>query len=417
MKLKMKRKVIIIISMLALVLAFPLAGHAAEPASPSGAAGPDTMQVEYRYAEGDTPNIQQSIVQYGQTYHLTSQSDPVLESTLPTVRTYTYRIDGDLTPDQIATIQGLGNIKLTPVKLVYQRDVDVEVVFPNSDRPQAVLTNDVDDIPPTWPCKVTSGTSASGYETKELERAGVTYQFANPKYDQYGLPAGYVATVVYRGIETYSKVGYYSADATFTTSEADGGTPVYIIVADYQTDALPPQVVEFTPTPTAPTPEPDANDLTTAIGAQGPNLIANILNGNVPLGGTGLQGVWSLLSMILSFAAFIIALIYAIGAVMKRNRAKMLESLDMFDKYQLAQIKRRGTLLRMLTVIVGVITILVWLFLEDFELGVVWIDASTIMVGVLFAVTIALCVLTRISEANAIGDGLEEENDSTPKSA
>jgi len=405
----MKRGMPIIISMLALMLAAPMTAHATEPGSPSDSVGPDTMQVEYRYVEGDTPDIQQDISQYGRTYHLTSQSDPALESTLPTVRTYTYRVDGDLTPDQIAAIQGLGNITLTPENLVYQRDVDVEIVFPNSDRPQSVMTNDVDDIPQTWPCKVTSGTSSSGYETKELERAGVTYQLASPRYDKRGLPAGYIATVVYRGTETYSKVGYYSAEATFTTSEADSETPVYIIVADYQADALPPQVIEFTPvSPTSPGQSPGDENLTDTIGNQGPNLITDIINGNVPLGGISLQGVWSLLSMLFSAAGLIIALLYAIGASLKRSRTKMLEKLGMFDEGQLVLIKRRGAILRVLTIVFGAITLLVWLFLDDFRTGVVWIDGSTIMVGVLFAATIALCAITNLREKNVMGDGLDE---------
>ena len=398
--------------MLALILAAPITAHATESGSPADSNGPDTMQVEYRYVEGDTPNIQQNIVQYGRTYHLVSQSEPALESTLPTVRTYTYRIDGYLTPDQIAEIQGLGNITLTPVNLVYQRDVDVEVVFPNTTRPQAVLTNDVDDIPQTWPCEVTSGTSSSGFETKDLERAGVTYQLASPKYDKRGLPAGYIATVIYRGIETYSSVGYYSADATYTTSEEDGGTPVYIIVADYQADTLPPQVSGFIPTPTpgAPSAGSAADDLTAALGAQGPNLILNILNGDVPMGGTGIHGVWSLLSMIFSVAGIVIALIFAIGVAMKRSRTKTLEKIGMFDEDRLVLIKRRGTILRVLTIVFGIFTLLAWLFLDDFEFGVVWIDASTIMVGILLITTIALCVVTNISEKNTLSDDMDENN-------
>ena len=408
----MKRKIIpIMIALaLALMMALPAAVYADTPAAgntPSTGSASATVQVEYRYAEGETPNILQDITQYGRTYHLVSQSAPTLESTLPMTRTYTYRIDGALTPEQLADAEALGNVTLTPVDLVYERTVDVEVVFPNPEHPQAVLTNDVDDIPLTWPCTVTSGTASGGHETKNLERAGVTYQLADPPHDKYGLPAGYIATVVYRGTETYSSVGYYIADVIYTTSEIDSETPVYVIVANYQADELPPQDIAFNPVPGSAAPVTDGSQ--DKLSQQGPNPILNIINGNVPLGGFNIQGVWSFLSIILALAGLLIAVIYLTGALLKRKRVRMLKNMGMFDEEYLARIKRRGNILRALTIILGLLTFVAELYLDDFSLGMVWINAGTVFVAILFIVTVVFCVFTNIRDKKTLGDDAKGE--------
>jgi len=379
---------------LTLMLALPTAVFAAQP--PAAGNNSTTMQIEYRYAEGDTPNIQQNITQYGQTYHLTSQTAPVLENTLPQTRTYDYRIEGALTSDQLAEVQALGNITLTPENIVYEREIDkVDTVH--------MKTNDVDDIPMTKAFQVTSGTTSSGYAMADLDRVGVTFDLADPPLDARGMPAGYVATVIYRGTETYSDVGYYYAAATFSSTEDVNGVPVYVIVASYDPDNAPTDTQVFTPTgindTQTPTAAPPAGLLDT-LGNQSGNPITDILNGDVPLGGFDVNtpGVWSFLSLILAAAGIVISVVFVIGAALKRKRMSELSDLGVYDEEWLAIMKRRGNILRILTVILGVITLLTWLFLDDFNLGMVWINGNTLTVAVLFVATVVLCVLTNTRE-------------------
>jgi len=339
-------------------------------------------------------------------------SDPVLESTLPVVRTYTYRVEGALTEEQLEEVKNIGNIELTPMDLIFEREVDVEIIFPNATRPQEVLTNDVDDIPKTWPCYVTSGHTASGYETIAFDRAGVSYELANPAHDKYGLPRGYVATVIYRGVESYKDVGYYYADATFITSETESEEDVYVVVAEYRTDDIPPQISEFETIGAGPEPlgGEEIEGFLDRIALQGPNPFQNIINGLVPLGGLGISGVWSFLSMIFSVVAITIAVILVIGMVFRKVRVKILENIGVYDKEHLKLIKQRGILLRILTIIFGAITLLVWVYLDDFNLGMVWINGYTIWVGISLAVTLVFCGLTNTRDKRIIGDGADEDS-------
>ena len=352
-----------------------------------------TIQVEYRFKEGETPNIPETIEQYGFTYRLVSQSPPMLESTLPNVRTYTYRVQGLLTQEQIDEA-GLQNITLTPVSVVMERKVDVEVVFKN------MPTNDVDDIPSTYPCKVTSGTDPSGFETRTLERAGVTFDIAGYETGPSGSPtppAGYNATVVYRGVETYSEIGYYEANAVFRTTEDEGDTKYYVIVADYETEAFDPPVDEFIVEPAV----PEVSGPVVIVDEDEPRLGQNILDvisGNVPFGSLDFVGAWSLISAILSFAGILIAAGYAIGTFIRRRYVSALAKMNVYDEKWFAMVKQRGLILRILTVVLGIITLISWLFLDDFSKGFVWINSNTPVILILFAITIVLCIFTNIRE-------------------
>ena len=399
----MKRPLLITALVLTLLFALPMSVCATD--APDGSGTRNTMQVEYRYAEGEEVVIPPDIDRMGFTYHLVSQSPPVLESTLPEVRTYTFRVEGYLTPAQVASIAGIDGVKLIPHYIVKERQADKEVQLP-------MRTNDVDNVPMTMTLQVTSGTDPSGYEMKTLDRAGIVFELADPPYDKYGLPAGYIANVVYRGVETYSVIGYYTGEATFTTSETESETPIYVIVADYATDEFTPQIDEEEEEVIAPIAEPEAptpeEEPLGIIENQTGNPFVDIANGNVPLGGGGVIGVWSFLSLIFSVAGIAIACIFAIGAFIRRRLASNLENMGVYNEEWLSAVKRRGLLLRTLTIVIGIITLITWLFLDDFTLGMVWINSNTLIIGILFAVTVALCIFTNIRDnkiyENAIGE-------------
>ena len=404
---KITRLFIVLTFALAMMLPASVFAAAAPPPDTSGGA----IQVEIRYKDGETPDIPQQINQFGFTYNLVSVSDPVLESELPTVRTYTYQVDGALTPEQVNNIKGLGDLKLSPVDIIYEEEVDKVATIP-------MKTNDVDDVPKIMKFTVTSGEHPSGFEEKDLTLVGVTFELANPKYDSRGLPAGYVATAVYRGIQTYSDLGYYIAEATFVTYEdEEDGIEAYVVVASYVTDEMPPPVdeeeeeealIESLPVP----PEGTGTGLSEIddglVALQGPNLIQNLIDGLVPLGGMNVAGVWSFLSFILAAAAIAMAAVFAIGVLVRKKRVTALTKLGV-EEERLVMIKRRGIILRILTIIFGLITLVSWIFLDNFGFGMVWINETTMTVGILLIVTAALCIFTNMRSKRIMDDDSESD--------
>jgi len=403
------KKAIRLSVILAFALAMMMPASVFAAASPPGDVAGGSLQVEIRYAAGEEPNIPQQMNQFGFTYHLVSVSEPILEGELPTVRTYTFRIEGALTQEQIDSTSGLGNLKLTPVDIVYEEEVDKTRTF-------TMKTNDVDDVPKTWKFTVTSGEHPSGFEEKALTLVGVTFELATPRYDSRGLPAGYEATAVYRGIQTYSDVGYYLAEATFETyEEEDDGTEVYVVVASYITDEMPPPADEddgLIETPPAP-PQGTGTGLSEIddglVAMQGPNVFQNLIDGLVPLGGMDVAGVWSFLSLILSIAAIGMAAVFAIVAFAGRKRAATLAKPGA-EEDRLAIAKRRGLILRVLTLILGLITLMTWLFLDDFAFGMVWVNGTTLIIGIMLAVTAALCVFTHMRNKRIADDDTDRDS-------
>ena len=352
------------------------------------------FQVEYRYAEGEAPNIPQTIERFGRTFHLVRQSEPILESLLPIIRTYRYQINGYLTPEQVAEAEALG-ITITPVEIEFEREVDVVDVV-------TMDTNDVDDIPKTKAFRVTSAKDPSGYEMKRLQYTGVTFERMD--FEEVMLPNGlvlpteYEATVIYRGIETYNDVGYYYADAVFETEVKEGDAKIYVIVADYQSDMTYPPILEeedlIPPIDESETGNTDDNDEALIEGQTG-NLLEDIINGNVPLGNTSIKGAWSFLSLILSVAGIAFACIFAIGGFIRKRSASTHKQMSVYDEKLVAEKKQRGSLFRMLAIMVSVITLLTWLILDNFSHGIVWINGYTIAIAIMFAITLVLCVITR----------------------
>jgi len=403
---KLKRMRLFIILAIAMALALPTSVSATE-APPEGAGG-GMLQMEIRYAAGETPDIPQEMTRFGFTYYLVSVSDPVLESELPTVRTYTYRIDGALTPEQKANIEGLGDLNLTEVMIVFEEEVDMVATI-------RMPANDVDDVPKTRIFSVTSGTDLSGFEDKALTLTGVSFDLAKPEYDKYGKPAGYIATAIYRGIQTYSDVGYYLAEAVFTTYEEEEGTEIYVVVAEYRTEDMPPPIDEVEVAAAPPEPvEPGAGPETISddiVALQGGNPIMNLIDGLVPLGGLNVGGVWSFLSLLFSFAALCMAGLFAVLAAMRQRRVADLAKLGVHNEARLIAVKRRGVILRVLTIIFGLITLMSWIFLDNLSNGMVWINENTVTVGVLFAITIGLCGLANLRDKKYLRDDVEAEKE------
>ena len=389
---------------LTLAMALPAAVFATDAPPPENMAG-GTFQAEFRYLAGETPDIPQEMTRFGFVYRLVSVSDPVLEGELPAVRTYTYRIDGALSEEQVNSIAGLGSLKLTEVYLLYEEQVDVVDVM---SRP----TNDVEEVPEqkAFTVKVASLDDPDRTEERVLDRVGVT--FSDLEYDQLGRPAGYTATAVYRGVQTYRGFGYYLAEATFVTYEDEPGDEYYVVVASYATDGMLPPIdeeeVELEHPAEIPVPVDQGNGLTALedglVALQSGNPIMDIMNGLVPMGGLGVRGLWSFLSLIMAVAAVGIAAAFSVMAAFGKRRDAQLSEIGARGDDRRATLKRRGMLLGFIAIALGLITLVTWMILDTFGAGMVWINENTALVGILLAATAALCIPANIIVRKALSD-------------
>jgi uncharacterized repeat protein (TIGR02543 family) len=141
-------------------------------------------------------------------------------------------------------------------------------------------------------------------------------------------------------------------------------------VAVAQVEPNPPVVNNDTPAPTF-TAEKAINKVT----GQSGNIFSDLLNGNVPLGNAQEKGAWSLLSLLMSFIAVVISVLMLVG------------SRD-----------RRVNILRVLTIIAGGLTPVVWLWLDNLNQSIVWINRWTIFVGIVFAIHVALLVVYKVKK-------------------
>ena len=399
-----KRISILLVLVITLIMAAPAAVFAAAP-PPTGTTG-GSLSIEYKYVEGEEPTIPLEITRFGFRYFLVSQSAPVLESTLPNTRTYNYRIEGALTQEQIDNIQGLGDVTFTPIYLIAEREIDREREL------TGWPTNDVESIEKTWPFPNINIGSTTGVDSKgtvELTLTGVTFTEIT-KFEDIGgpgtleLPAlnSYNGIAVYRGVETFSMHGYYYADMVYTSIEGED-QDVYVIVAEYATEDMPPPIdIEAIMGPTEPTPTELTLGELQLIDQQSGNPIADIINGLVPMGNFGETFAWSFLSLILSIAAIYFSVVNVLGIIMKRRQVNTLSEIGVHDEDRLVQLKKRGNILRMMTIFLGAMTMLMWLYLDTFNYGMVWINAFTPIVGILCGFTLGLRALTNYSVKKAM---------------
>ncbi|MDR0876132.1 MAG: InlB B-repeat-containing protein [Clostridiales Family XIII bacterium] len=89
------------------------------------------------------------------------------------------------------------------------------------------------------------------------------------------------------------------------------------------------------------------------------------------------NGAWSLISLILSAVAIILSILLLAGALMKRRKSKT-------------------GLFGAMAIILGVLTLIAWLLLDDFTQPMVWANQWTLIVGILFVVHFVLFLIYKI---------------------
>ena len=378
-KIKYKISFVLLIA-LVFSLALPSVAFAA-PGDPEESVN---VTMEYRYAEGQPIEIPQTINRLGREYRLLSQEPPVLESTLPQSRTYSFRIDGALSKDDYDIVKDLANTTITPVNVEMEREVDKTIVMD-------MINNDIDDVPLTRQFDVTS--ASGGTKKATLQRAGVTFDIVK---DNTGYPIKYSATVVYRGIETYEDLGYYVVDTTYERQEGLPDVNQYIIVATYEpvdtgTTQLPATISEE---PQGGVDEPvqvsvfSEEDLVRLDNQTG-NPVTDILSNNVPLGSGAVKDAWSVLSFLISAVGLIFSIVLIISAILSRK--KSIETYGEVDSN-----KNIRLVLKIVAILVGISVGVLWYILDSTSLPMVWINKHTSAIGLVFIAQIAVFVVYSI---------------------
>jgi uncharacterized repeat protein (TIGR01451 family) len=168
--------------------------------------------------------------------------------------------------------------------------------------------------------------------------------------------------------------------------------------------------------PSAPSASPltglSAEDLARTHNQTG-NPIFDIAAGNVPMGGFGVGGAWSLLSLLLSLIALIGVLVSIVASLFRGTPKSRLRALkncegdeDRSDagKQGYAELfvqdhtedrpqrRRRLLLLFVAMSIAGILVGVIWLLLDNLAQPMVWVNRWTIIVGIVFVIYVALTI-------------------------
>ncbi len=151
------------------------------------------------------------------------------------------------------------------------------------------------------------------------------------------------------------------------------------------------------------TPQPPSGmspeDVTMAESQSG-NLIQDIADGKVPLGNMQANGVWSLLNLIVSIAALAIAIVVFVTIFLKKRKKDENEMdtqrqrrANAYAEEEEQSSKKRSLVLKILTIVSGLLVGILFLILEDITLPVVFVDNWTpLIVGVFIAHLVILIV-------------------------
>ncbi|GHU65507.1 hypothetical protein AGMMS49983_13330 [Clostridia bacterium] len=195
--------------------------------------------------------------------------------------------------------------------------------------------------------------------------------------------------------------------------------PVVVVETEPEQPVPPVPPAPTPPAPVAEIPEPQEPETPTytdisvsyqeQLDAQTGNLFRDLANGNVPLGSFFGNDAWSLLSLILSLIAVIVSLLLIVRAVVKRREHKDAALYEDAETDEEKKERRKYTMvLRVTTIVIGFLTLVVWLLLDDLSLPMVWINKWTIFVAVVFLVHIIFLAVYRYNKAK---EEKEDEED------
>jgi preprotein translocase subunit SecG len=97
----------------------------------------------------------------------------------------------------------------------------------------------------------------------------------------------------------------------------------------------------------------------------------------------------------MSLIALVISVLLVVRRLTQRRKEDQSEANMAFADEEEERLKR-GKVLRILTVIVGVLTPIVWLILDDLRLPMAWINRWTIIVAIFFIVHLVLLIVYKV---------------------
>ena len=405
MKKNIKRSILGLSIILAVFLAMPMLAFAAP-----GDEG--NLKVEYRFAEGESPDVAETMTQFGINYRLIGQSEPVLEDTLPTTRDYTYRIDGMLSEKDLEEVAKIPGLVLDPVDVKLTKKIDFE------DTIKGLSNNDVDSLVASsqYKARVNSmKTNSTAVIIEGPELVGVTFNVTKVDPDFPTFPEEYSADIIVRGVEEYWDVGYYIANLTYTTSDVESEISIYVIVAEYEPVDVPiidDIIVEdfddgiVTPIESGFLAGLSETDMVLMDNQTG-NPLVDIVNGNVPLGNANVTAGVSLVSALISIAAIIFLVVHLIVLISNRKRKDDLSEYGV-DEEQVTIERRRKSAFVALICIASALVPVIWLSLDNVSYPYVWVNAWT---GVIAFCLIVDIVLISIYKAKFKAIDLEDDVD------
>jgi amino acid transporter len=151
------------------------------------------------------------------------------------------------------------------------------------------------------------------------------------------------------------------------------------------------------PTPT-PEPEPTTQEL---LDSQTGNPLTDIFGGLVPFA-TGI-GAWSLLSLLLSVLAIIITILLFVGLFRRRkNKYEDDKEIEVYGENteDEKEKRRKANICRLLTMIAGILTPIIWLILDNLNQPMAWINKWTPYVAFIFIVHIVLLIVFKYRSRN-----------------
>lgn len=162
-----------------------------------------------------------------------------------------------------------------------------------------------------------------------------------------------------------------------------------------------PEVLERITTSETPIVEKKESD--DRIEAQTGKLYRDLLDGNVPLGNTSLDGVWSFLNLIMSLVALLIGIITFITLINNLRRRKEEEEDEEGEERQVKadeeeeeedeQKRKRFAIMKILTAISGLVPAILFFILEDLTLPVAFINKWTPIIGLFFIIHLIVFIV------------------------
>lgn len=127
--------------------------------------------------------------------------------------------------------------------------------------------------------------------------------------------------------------------------------------------------------------------------AQTGDPLVDLLDGNVPLGGLGHSNVWSLLNLILAIAAVVSMLCMIVIIVFRSRAARIAAQYGVAESTDTKASGASGVILRILGVVTGLLPLALFAVVEDFSRPMVFIDQTSLLIGLLFVIHIVFLVI------------------------